>query len=422
MSLRILTLSLLSLLVWSCQHTEARLPELKKTAAQKPVQPSPNVVLVLIDDLSQEALYSPDIATPNLDDMLARGAVRFNHCYAQPTCAPTRTKLLSGRHNARHPDLDSLDVHPTLASIFSKAGYQTGVIGKRHKVYTGQYKPDDLGFDWYSISLGDKGQKPGYLINEPDTSYHYSLDEGYITKLHFDRARVFVDRNASQPFFLFMALRAAHYPFLPPPGYRDELPAEDRYVSNPEHYPKILEYVDQQIGQLNHHLEALGLQQNTLLVITADNPSPKNVALNESEGTKGEFTRKGTHVPLIAYWPEKIKVAQSSDRLIGMEDFMPTFAELTGQAAEHDGVSFLGEILPGGSASEKSCLLLGDHQPEAQFCLDTVFRVNQAKELFKTIDAQGTEVSVSYEALSETERQQADRLMDYLKRWSENRE
>lgn len=396
------------------------LPELQKTAAQQHLQPLPNVVLILIDDLSPEALYSPDIATPNLDTMLARGAVRFNHCYAQPTCAPTRTKLLSGRHNARHPDLDSLDVHPTMASIFSKAGYQTGVIGKRHKVYTGQYKPDDLGFDWYSISVGDKGQKPGYLINEPDTSYQYSMEEGYITKLHFDRARNFVDRNASQPFFLFMALRAAHHPFLPPPGYRDELPAEARYVSDQAHYPKIVEYVDQQIGQLSHHLQELGLLSNTLLVITADNPSPKNVALDEGEGAKGEFTRAGTHVPLIAYWPEKIKAPRFSDRLIGMEDFMPTFAELTGQAVQHDGISFLGEILPDRSASEKPCLLLGDHQPEAQFCLDTILRLSQAQQLFKTIDAQGTEVPVTYEGLSETEQQQADRLMEYLERWSAN--
>jgi arylsulfatase A len=420
MLLRILTLSLLSILLWCCQPPEAGLPELKETAAQQPVQPSPNVVLILIDDLSPEALYSPDIATPNLDTMLARGAIRFDHCYAQPTCAPTRAKLLSGRHNARHPALDSLDAHPTIAGIFSKAGYQTGVIGKRHKVYTGQYNPNDLGFGWYSISFGDKSQPPGYLIHEPDTSYQYSIEEGYITKLHFDRAHDFVARNASQPFFLFMALRAAHYPFLPPPGYRDELPEEARYVSDPAHYPKILEYVDQQIGQLNRHLEALGLQHNTLLIITADNPSPKNVEFNESEGTKGEFTRAGTRVPLIAHWPEKITAPQSSDRLIGMEDFMPTFAELTGQAAQHDGISFLGEILPDRSASEKPFVLLGDHQPEAQFCLDTVLSVNQAQQLFKT-DAKGTETPVAYEALSQTEQRQADRLMEYLERWSENR-
>lgn len=75
--------------------------------------------------------------------------------------------------------------------------------------------------------------------------YYYFLDEGYIIKLYFDWACVFVDCNVSQLFFFFMALWVVYYLFFFFFGYCDELFVEDCYVSNLEYYFKIFEYVDQ---------------------------------------------------------------------------------------------------------------------------------------------------------------------------------
>lgn len=416
--MKILTLiGAIILLFGGCQESSIPLPSLHSTPVGAAVKPQPNVILILIDDLSPEMLYHPSLNTPNIDALLAQGALRFDQCYAQPTCAPTRTKLLSGLHNARHPNLDSLTEHPTLAHVFKAAGYQTSAIGKRHKVYTKAYKPSNLGFDHYCINTGGDIKTLQYVIEEKDTSYTYSGQEGYLTDLLFQKAHSFTAANTVNPFFLFLTLRAVHHPFLPPPSYRDRLPQADRYKSSPAHYNKILEYVDQKIGTLSKELTNFGIRDNTIIIITADNPSPPSIELGTISGTKGQFNRAGTRVPMIISWPEKLTTPRASNRLIGMEDFMPTFAELTGQAAQHDGVSFLDELLNKERRTSKQIVLLGDHQPDRQFCLDATLRVSASGQVFKTQPESYSEIKTAYKNLSEEEQKRTDAMIRHISKW-----
>src|SRR5579883_1677357 len=101
----------------------------------------PNVVLLLTDDQGYGDLAchgNPVIRTPNMDSLHAR-SVRFTNFHVSPTCAPTRSALMTGRYtNAVGPwhtiGGRSLLAHDevTMADCFRAAGYRTGIFGKWH--------------------------------------------------------------------------------------------------------------------------------------------------------------------------------------------------------------------------------------------------------------------------------------------------
>ena len=79
------------------------LAALHAAEAPKP-QASPNIIVILADDLGYECIGAnggKSYRTPHLD-CLAREGVRFEHCYAQPNCTPTRTQLMTGLSNVRN--------------------------------------------------------------------------------------------------------------------------------------------------------------------------------------------------------------------------------------------------------------------------------------------------------------------------------
>jgi arylsulfatase A len=94
----------------------------------------PNVVLILVDDFGYECVGAnggTSYRTPELDRLAASG-MRFEHCYAQPLCTPTRVQLMTGIYNIRnYTDFGVIDPNVvTFAHLFQKAGYATGIAGK----------------------------------------------------------------------------------------------------------------------------------------------------------------------------------------------------------------------------------------------------------------------------------------------------
>ena len=64
----------------------------------------PNIILIMVDDLGYETIGvngGTSYKTPNLDQMAANG-IRFDHCYAQPLCTPSRVKIMTGIYNVRN--------------------------------------------------------------------------------------------------------------------------------------------------------------------------------------------------------------------------------------------------------------------------------------------------------------------------------
>src|SRR5688572_13013356 len=118
-------------------------------AASAPAR-KPNVILIMADYFGYEAVTAnggQSYQTPNLDRLAATG-MRFEHCYVQPLCTPTRVQLMTGISNVRnYINFGTLDPKATtFAHLLKQAGYATGICGKWQ---LGQTKdlPQHFGFD-----------------------------------------------------------------------------------------------------------------------------------------------------------------------------------------------------------------------------------------------------------------------------------
>ena len=209
----------------------------------------PNIVLILSDDMgfSDLGCYGGEISTPNLD-ALAAGGLRFTQFYNTARCCPTRASLLTGLypHQAGMGFMSDPagyssgnwindwyrgDLRPdtmTIAEALKPAGYRSYAVGKWHvtKEMEGKSKhnwPLQRGFDrYYGIIPGAANYfTPGKLArdNTPiqfDTDPEYHPAQYYLTDAIADNAVRYLNdhtkQNASQPFFMYVAFTAAHWP------------------------------------------------------------------------------------------------------------------------------------------------------------------------------------------------------------------
>src|SRR6476646_1195650 len=94
----------------------------------------PNIIVFLADDFGYECVAAnggKSYQTPNLDMLAARG-MRFERCYVQPLCTPTRAQLMTGRYNVRnYLNFGTLDTKATtFANLLKRLGYATCMVGK----------------------------------------------------------------------------------------------------------------------------------------------------------------------------------------------------------------------------------------------------------------------------------------------------
>ncbi|MEI8234893.1 MAG: sulfatase-like hydrolase/transferase [Verrucomicrobiota bacterium] len=324
----------------------------------------PNIILILVDDLGYECMGAnggESYKTPALDKMAQTG-IRFNYCYAQPLCTPSRVQIMTGIYNVRNyrgwANLDPSQT--TFANLLKKAGYVTCMAGKwqlgDHGIAT---LPKHFGFDEsYLFPYGSYHWGPSLVLNGRTEEYR---PEDYGPDLVSDQACRFIERNKSKPFFLYYTEHLPHDPFLPTPDSH----AQDvqKYatgkntlaamkLSNKKYFRDMVEYMDKLCGKLMATLDAQGLRENTLVIFTGDNGTGAGVpsVLNGRTviGGKGEMTDAGTHVPLIVRWPAGIKKAGVCDDLVDFTDFLPTICEAAGAAIpaelKVDGRSFLPQL------------------------------------------------------------------------------
>src|SRR5215210_7998239 len=101
----------------------------------------PNILFILTDDQGYgdiSAHGNPFIKTPNLDRLHGE-SVRFTDFHVSPTCAPTRSALLTGRHEFKNGVTHTINERErltldavTLPQVLKSAGYTTGIFGKWH--------------------------------------------------------------------------------------------------------------------------------------------------------------------------------------------------------------------------------------------------------------------------------------------------
>jgi arylsulfatase A len=110
----------------------------------------PNIVLIMADDLGFETMGSyggESYKTPNLDRLAANGA-RFEHCYAQPICTPSRVQIMTGQYNVRNYEKFGLlpRSETTFAHKLKEQGYATCIAGK-WQLGSQKDAPQHFGFD-----------------------------------------------------------------------------------------------------------------------------------------------------------------------------------------------------------------------------------------------------------------------------------
>ncbi|MBI4625939.1 MAG: arylsulfatase [Verrucomicrobia bacterium] len=335
--------------------------------AAVPAPQKPNVIIILADDVGYSDLgcYGGEIATPNLD-ALASGGVRFTQFYNTARCCPTRASLLTGLYphqagighmmddkgvDGYRGDLNRRSI--TLAEALKPAGYRSYAVGKWHvtpgataaALANRKNWPLQRGFERYYGTIHGAGSfwDPSSLVrdntlltvaSDPD----YRPAEYYYTDAISDHATRFIREHARdharQPFLLYVAYTAAHWPMHArtraiasyrgryDAGYaaiRDArwekqkklgvadakwgtapLVGDWANVSNKEFetrcmevYAAMLSTMDQGIGRIVAQLKAAGQLDNTVICYLQDNGG-----CAETNGRVGAFTPRAAQPSL----------------------------------------------------------------------------------------------------------------------------
>lgn len=333
----------------------------RMTYSQEATNEKPNIILIMADDLGYECLGcygSVSYKTPILD-RLARTGMRFDHCYSQPLCTPSRVQIMTGRYNFRNYKMFGyFDIEEiTFAHVLKEAGYGTCIAGK-WQLSHGIEGPFHAGFDEYALwqihrkiagefVLGPRYADPKLYVNGKIMD---KTEGKYGPDICCDFILDFIERKKSMPFLVYYPMILTHNPFVPTPDSPEW--AENRNEKNNKYFADMVSYMDKIVGRIVDKLDELGLRDNTLLLFTGDNGTHWNIRSRVGDqwiqGGKSLMTDAGTHVPLIANWPGTIAESSVCDDLVDFSDFMPSIAEMANsplpQNVVIDGNSFYPQL------------------------------------------------------------------------------
>ena len=299
----------------------------------------PNIVFILADDLGYGDLscYGSEIVdTPNIDRLASQG-VRLSHFYvATPLCAPTRVSFLTGKYPQRtslawNPNYKDMDdgLSPdevTIAELLGANGYKTGLVGKWHLGYGEKFRPRKQGFQEFYGFLSGWSDYYTHTYRE-GTKWWFKNDEpfdepGYATDLFTREAISFIDRHKDEPFFLYLAYNAPHSPNQAP----------ERWLRRSKHgeFGAMIAALDDSVGKVVQHLDALGLGKNTIIVFAGDNGDDGRGSNGPLSGGKGNLWEGGIRTPFIARWTGHLPAGKVIDSPVISMDMFPTFAKIAG--------------------------------------------------------------------------------------------
>lgn len=311
----------------------------------------PNIIFLLTDDQGYGDLSShgnPVLKTPNLDRLNAEG-VRFEDFCVSPTCSPTRSALLTGRHEFKngitHTILERERLTPratTLAQVLKAAGYTTGIFGKWHLGDEPSHWPSARGFDEMFIhGAGGIGQTyPGSCGDAPGNKYfdpailhngRFEKTRGYCTDVFFEQAARWIESvKGRQPFYCHLATNAPHGPYIARPEdkalFDGKVEGED--VQN---FFGMIHNIDQNLGRLLDRLKQWGIEKDTLVIFINDNGGTAGTKVFNAglRAQKGTPWMGGIKASSLWRWPGTLQAAPVH-KLCAHIDFFPTLAELAG--------------------------------------------------------------------------------------------
>lgn len=346
------------------------------------------------------------IATPNIDRIANAGIRFTNGYSTSATSTPSRYALMTGLYPWKNKDAKILPGDApliistetqTLPKLMQEAGYKTGAIGKWHLgLGSGNVNwneevrpnPSDIGYEYSYIQAATNDRVPcvyvenGYVdgldASDPiEVSYKGNFageptgkDNPELLKMHpshghdmsivngvsrigfmkggksalwrdetmaevfVDKAKRFIALNKEEPFFLYFGLHQPHVPRVP----------NERFVGLSGMGPRgdaILE-ADWAVGELLDYLEAEGLMENTLIVLSSDNGPVVDDGYKDQavellgdhtpagplRGGKYSLFDAGTRVPFLVSWRGTIP-SGVSDAMICQLDLMASLAAIT---------------------------------------------------------------------------------------------
>jgi arylsulfatase A-like enzyme len=357
-------------------------------------------LLIIVDDLGRQdvGVYGTELyETPNIDRLAMEG-VRFDNAYAaHPRCVPSRVAIMSGQAPVRYgvPGFVERGRHAlplsteTFAERLVDNGYQTGFIGKWHlgreggdplaqgfqtSILAGPAgAPDSYFYPWH---VAKKGKSKGLFIPVPGNEGDYLNDR------MTDEALGYIEQKHQSPFMLVLAHYAVHTPIeakkdvserykkkiaaknIPHGGPRwDKDVVKDKTgmvktAQNNPVYAAMIESVDEGLGRLMAKLEDLGIDDNTIIMITSDHGGLSSRGLKNKRSLatsnlpyrhgKGWLYEGGIRVPLIVKWPKRAAANTVSQVQVTGMDHYPTILQMAGlelAPKQHlDGQSYLSAL------------------------------------------------------------------------------
>lgn len=367
------------------KRVDAKLAEIQKQQGGK----RPNILYILVDDVGfgdfgiPELNYVRGTQTPRINKLADEG-MSFMRMYTEPSCTPTRTAMMTGRHPIRTgfkevkvalvgEGLPKSEV--TIAEVLSKAGYNTVHIGKWHMGDIEEAYPHNQGFDFAAFPLHQQVQlawmttdadHANNMIGYMDSAYTdpFALDKrfkpfGLVTGVEarkgeeahevgmktgelWSQAKYnemnqrYQDQTLEQlrslskkaePFFL------QYWPMIPINVVRSD--REQFKTQNGGTMIESMQQLDGWVGEILDELDKLGIADNTLVVLMGDNGPflfgfQKTTGMNDMiyRGGKTDHLEGGVRVNAFARWPAAIAPDSLAGDMIHVSDLYTTFARL----------------------------------------------------------------------------------------------
>ena len=323
----------------------------------------PNIILVMTDDqgYGQVGRHGhPWLKTPNLDALYDK-SLRFTRFLVSPTCSPTRSAIMTGRHPMKngitHTMLErermTLDA-TIMPQVLKSAGYTSGIFGKWHLGDEEPYQPHNRGFDEAFIhGAGGIGQSyacscadvPNNKYMDPVIRHNGSFvkTHGFCTDIFFSAAIGWIQqqKDKEQPFFVYLTTNAPHAPFISPEKNAKRF-IDVGFGKEQAGFYGMIESIDENMGRLAEKLQEWDLYKNTVVIFMSDNGTTgggsgvpgKELApgypffKGNQIGLKGSTDEGGVRVPFFVRWDGKINAGRDIDSIAAHIDLLPTFAAL----------------------------------------------------------------------------------------------
>ena len=335
----------------------------------------PNVVLIMTDNHGAWTLGcygNPDIRTPYIDRLAAEG-IRFTRAFSSnAVCSPTRATYLTGLLPSQHGlhcylgakeaqmganAYSTIEEFRTLPQILSENGYACGLVGKWH---LGDNMRPQEGFSYW-VTMPHGGTRTFYDAEVIENG-KIRIEPKYLTDLWTEHGTKFIEQNRERPFFLFLSYNGPYGlggSLNKPPRNRHteyyadrDLPSFQREAVHPwlhnnrqfignldaiRRYACELSAIDDGVGRIMSTLKRLGLDEDTLVIFTADQgwAGGQNGLWGMGDHTRPLHAFDSTmHIPLICRHTGIIPPARTSDLMVSNYDLLGTALAHVGLAGE----------------------------------------------------------------------------------------